>query len=56
MVYSQMVNATGLSDKTVIKIIKDLEKQNIIQVMRNKKYNYLLFAFIFGLETLFLSG
>ena len=40
MAYSQMVNATGLTEMTVIKIIKDLEKQNIIQVMRNKEYNY----------------
>ena len=40
MVYSQMVNATGLSDKTVKTIIKELEQLNIIQVFRSKEYNY----------------
>jgi len=37
MAYSQMVNATGLSDKTVKTIIKELEQLNIIQVFRNKE-------------------
>jgi hypothetical protein len=40
MAYSQMVNATGLSDKTVKTIIKELEQLNIIQVFRSKEYNY----------------